>query len=138
MRTVHWNVEKNGYKNRRKKYNRKFFQQKFLERNDNNPETFSFIASPELVTALAIAGKLSFNPETDFITTESGEEVKLDPPFGDELPLKNFIKDKKGFLAPSKKGFKQKLQCRKTANVFNSYNRLISGMEKIFPMHRYF
>jgi aconitate hydratase len=85
------------------------FNRNFSKRNDNNPETYSFVASPELVTALAIAGKLSFNPETDFITTESGEQVKLDPPFGDELPLKNFVKDKKGFLAPSKKGFKTKI-----------------------------
>jgi aconitate hydratase len=85
------------------------FNRNFSKRNDNNPETYSFVASPELVTALSIAGSLSFNPETDFITNENGERIKLDPPHGDELPFRNFIKDKKGFLAPSKKGFKTKI-----------------------------
>ena len=85
------------------------FNRNFAKRNDNNPETLSFVASPELVTALAIAGKLSFNPETDFLENDKGEMVKLDPPFGDELPRKNFEKDKKGFLAPTKNGFKTKI-----------------------------
>ena len=85
------------------------FNRNFAKRNDNNPETLSFVASPEITTALAIAGSLSFNPETDYITNENGEQVKLDPPFGDELPLKNFEKDTKGFLAPSKNGFKTKI-----------------------------
>jgi len=85
------------------------FNRNFAKRNDNNPETLSFVASPELVTALAIAGKLSFNPETDYLETDKGEKVKLDPPFGDELPQKNFEKDKKGFLAPTRNGFKTKI-----------------------------
>jgi aconitate hydratase len=85
------------------------FNRNFAKRNDNNPETLSFVASPEITTALAIAGRLSFNPETDFIENEKGEQVKLDPPFGQELPKKNFMKDKKGFLAPSKKGFSTKI-----------------------------
>lgn len=85
------------------------FNRNFAKRNDNNPETLSFVASPEITTALAIAGSLSFNPETDFITNENGEQVKLDPPYGEELPKKNFEKDKKGFLAPKKNGFKTKI-----------------------------
>lgn len=85
------------------------FNRNFAKRNDNNPETLSFVASPEITTALAIAGSLSFNPETDYLTNENGEQIKLDPPFGDELPLKNFEKDTKGFLAPSKNGFKTKI-----------------------------
>ncbi len=85
------------------------FNRNFAKRNDNNPETLSFVASPEITTALAIAGSLSFNPETDYLTNENGEQVKLDSPFGDELPLKNFEKDTKGFLAPSKNGFKTKI-----------------------------
>jgi aconitate hydratase len=85
------------------------FNRNFAKRNDNNPETLSFVASPELVTALAIAGKLSFNPETDYLENDKGEMVKLDPPYGDELPQKNFEKDKTGFLAPTKNGFKTKI-----------------------------
>jgi len=85
------------------------FNRNFAKRNDNNPETYSFVASPELVTALAIAGKLSFNPESDFLENDKGEMVKLDPPYGDELPKKNFEKDDKGFLAPTKNGFKTKI-----------------------------
>ena len=85
------------------------FNRNFAKRNDNNPETLSFVASPEITTALAVAGKLSFNPETDYLENENGEQVKLDAPYGEELPKKNFLKDKKGFLAPSKNGFKTKI-----------------------------
>ncbi|MGK9368191.1 aconitate hydratase [Melioribacter sp. Ez-97] len=81
------------------------FNRNFAKRNDNNPETLSFVASPEIVTALAIAGRLSFNPETDALKNEKGEEVKLDPPYGDELPLKGFVKDNKGYLEPTPDGF---------------------------------
>lgn len=86
------------------------FNRNFAKRNDNNPETLSFVASPELVTALAISGSLSFNPETDYITNENGEQVKLDPPYGDELPLKGFEKDTEGFLAPTRDGFKTEIK----------------------------
>lgn len=82
------------------------FNRNFAKRNDNNPETYSFVASPEITTALAVAGKLSFNPETDYLENENGEHVILDAPYGEELPKKNFLKDKKGFLAPRKNGFK--------------------------------
>ncbi|MFA7228421.1 MAG: aconitate hydratase [Melioribacteraceae bacterium] len=82
------------------------FNRNFAKRNDNNPETYSFVASPEIVTALAISGSLSFNPETDYVENENGERVKLDPPFGDELPLKGFLKDTEGFIAPLKDGYK--------------------------------
>jgi aconitate hydratase len=81
------------------------FNRNFAKRNDNNPETYSFVAGPELVTALAISGSLTFNPVTDYIVSDNGEHVLLDPPFGDELPQKGFMKDTKGFLAPSKNGF---------------------------------
>lgn len=82
------------------------FNRNFAKRNDNNPETLSFVAGPELVTALAISGSLSFNPETDYLVNENGEHIKLDPPFGDELPKRGFEKDTQGFIAPSKDGFK--------------------------------
>ncbi len=82
------------------------FNRNFAKRNDNNPETYSFVASPEIVTALAIAGSLSFDPETDYLINANGEQVKLDSPYGDELPLRGFEKDTEGFIAPSKDGFK--------------------------------
>lgn len=86
------------------------FNRNFAKRNDNNPETLAFVASPEITTALAISGSLSFNPETDYLTNEKGEKVKLDPPYGDELPLKGFEKDTKGFLAPTPDGFKTEIK----------------------------
>jgi aconitate hydratase len=86
------------------------FNRNFAKRNDNNPETLSFVASPEIVTALSISGSLSFNPETDYLTNANGEYVKLDAPYGDELPLRGFEKDTKGFLAPVKDGFKTEVK----------------------------
>ena len=61
------------------------FNRNFAKRNDGNPETLAFVASPEITTALAIAGSLSFNPITDELVNEKGEKVKLDPPSGEEL-----------------------------------------------------
>src|SRR5688572_14240553 len=66
------------------------FNRNFAKRADGNPNTYAFVASPELVTAMAIAGDLTFNPLTDTLTNEKGEKVKLDPPSGDELPPKGF------------------------------------------------
>ncbi|SKC82875.1 aconitase [Ohtaekwangia koreensis] len=82
------------------------FNRNFQSRNDGNPNTYAFVASPELVTALAIAGDLTFNPNTDFLTNEKGEQVKLDPPSGDELPTKGFDVEDPGFQAPAKDGSK--------------------------------
>ncbi|MCS7074572.1 MAG: aconitase family protein, partial [Bacteroidia bacterium] len=80
------------------------FNRNFQSRNDGNPNTHAFVASPELVTALAIAGDLSFNPMTDFLTNERGEKVKLDPPTGDELPVKGFAVEDAGYQAPAEDG----------------------------------
>lgn len=80
------------------------FNRNFAKRNDGNPETMAFVTSPELVTALAIAGKLSFNPATDEIENEKGEKVKLDPPKGEELPIKGFAKGDSGYIPPAKDG----------------------------------
>ncbi len=77
------------------------FNRNFAKRNDGNAQTLAFVASPELVTALAIAGSLTFNPITDSLTNEKGEEIKLDPPVGDELPKSGFTKGDDGFIAPS-------------------------------------
>jgi len=76
------------------------FNRNFSGRNDANPGTHSFIASPEIVTALALAGRLDFNPLTDTLVNAQGERVKLDPPDGDELPTRGFIKDEAGLVPP--------------------------------------
>ncbi|MEY3965750.1 MAG: hypothetical protein RL263_919, partial [Bacteroidota bacterium] len=80
------------------------FNRNFAKRADGNPNTYAFVGSPELVTALAIAGDLTFNPLTDTLTNENGEQVKLDPPTGDELPTKGFAVEDAGYLAPAEDG----------------------------------
>ncbi|HTB52271.1 MAG TPA: aconitate hydratase [Ferruginibacter sp.] len=82
------------------------FNRNFAKRADGNPNTFAFVGSPELVTALAIAGTLNFNPLTDTLTNDKGEQVKLDPPTGFELPLKGFAVEDAGFQAPALDGSK--------------------------------
>jgi aconitate hydratase len=80
------------------------FNRNFAKRADGNPNTFAFVASPEMVAAIAIAGDLSFNPITDSLINNKGESVKLDPPFGDELPIKGFAVEDAGFVAPAADG----------------------------------
>jgi aconitate hydratase len=80
------------------------FNRNFAKRADGNPNTLAFVGSPELVTAIAIAGDLTFNPITDFLTNDKGEKVKLDAPTGDELPTKGFAVDDPGYQAPAKDG----------------------------------
>ena len=80
------------------------FNRNFAKRADGNPNTYAFVASPELVTALAIAGDLTFNPLTDTLTNDKGEQVKLDAPTGDELPLRGFAVEDAGFQAPAADG----------------------------------
>src|SRR5690606_2074742 len=80
------------------------FNRNFAKRNDGNPNTHAFVASPEITTALAIAGKLSFNPMTDTLTNAKGEQVKLDEPTGLELPTKGFAVEDAGYQAPAKDG----------------------------------
>lgn len=80
------------------------FNRNFSKRNDGNPQTRSFVASPEIVTAMAIAGDLTFNPLTDTLINEDGQAVKLDPPSGVELPAKGFAVEDAGFQAPATDG----------------------------------
>ncbi len=80
------------------------FNRNFAKRADGNPNTLAFVASPEMVTALAIAGDLSFNPLTDTLINDKGEAVKLDPPAGDELPLRGFAVEDAGYQAPAEDG----------------------------------
>ena len=80
------------------------FNRNFAKRNDGNPNTHSFVASPEIVTAYAISGDLCFNPLTDFLVNEAGEKVKLDEPQGIELPVAGFDVKDAGYLAPPADG----------------------------------
>ncbi len=80
------------------------FNRNFSKRADGNPNTLAFVGSPELVTAIAIAGDLGFNPLTDTLINEDGQEVMLDEPTGHELPEKGFAVDDPGFQAPAEDG----------------------------------
>ena len=80
------------------------FNRNFAKRNDGNPNTHSFVASPEIVTAMAIAGDLTFNPLTDSLVSESGENVKLEEPSGIDFPVKGFAVEDNGYLAPAEDG----------------------------------
>ncbi|EFK56362.1 aconitate hydratase [Sphingobacterium spiritivorum] len=80
------------------------FNRNFAKRADGNPNTFAFVTSPEMVAAIAISGDLGFNPLTDTLTNSKGEQVKLDPPVGDELPTKGFAVDDPGYQAPAADG----------------------------------
>ncbi|MEY3367176.1 MAG: hypothetical protein RI973_331 [Bacteroidota bacterium] len=82
------------------------FNRNFSKRNDGNPATHAFVASPEIVTALAIAGDLTFNPLTDTLVNEAGQAVKLDPPTGVELPPRGFDVEDAGYQAPAEDGSK--------------------------------
>jgi aconitate hydratase len=79
------------------------FNRNFTSRNDGNPNTHAFVASPEIVTAFAIAGDLTFNPKKGTLVNKKGEAVKLDPPKGIELPKAGFAVEDAGYIAPAKK-----------------------------------
>ncbi|WP_420573828.1 aconitate hydratase [Kordia sp.] len=80
------------------------FNRNFAKRADGNPNTHAFVASPEITAAIAIAGRLDFNPMTDTLINENGEEVMLDEPTGWELPPKGFDVKDNGYLAPEEDG----------------------------------
>ncbi|TNE50630.1 MAG: aconitate hydratase, partial [Bacteroidetes bacterium] len=77
------------------------FNRNFTGRNDGNPNTHAFVASPEIVTAFAIAGDLTFNPEEGMLANKDGQQVRLDPPQGVELPPSGFAVEDAGFIAPA-------------------------------------
>lgn len=77
------------------------FNRNFAKRADGNPNTYAFVASPELTMALTIAGDLCFNPLKDMLINVNGEKVKLSEPVGEELPLKGFAEGSEGYIAPS-------------------------------------
>ena len=76
------------------------FNRNFKKRADGNPNTYAFVTSPEMVAAIAISGRLDFNPLTDTLTNKNGEQVKLDPPVGEELPSQGFSYEDNGYQEP--------------------------------------
>src|SRR5690606_31896384 len=88
------------------------FNRNFAKRNDGNPNTHAFVASPEIVTALAIAGDLTFNPITDTLVNEDGQAVKLDEPQGIEFPSNGFAVEDNGYVAPAADGSDQEVVVR--------------------------
>lgn len=101
------------------------FNRNFAKRNDGNPNTHSFVASPEMVTALTIAGDLCFNPLTDTLTNKKGEQVKLQEPIGYELPPKGYAVEDAGYLAPNKDG--------DTNVVINPQSQRLQALEPFAP-----
>jgi len=77
------------------------FNRNFAKRADGNPNTHAFVASPEMVAAIAISGRLDFNPLTDSLTSTDGSQVKLKEPTGQELPSKGFAVEGNGYQSPA-------------------------------------
>lgn len=86
------------------------FNRNFAKRSDGNPNTYAFVGSPELITAIAIAGDLTFDPRKDKLLNEKGEEVMLNAPEGNELPPKGFEVDDPGYQAPAQDGSEVKIE----------------------------
>lgn len=101
------------------------YNRNFSKRNDGNSATHSFVASPEIVTALSLAGTLCFNPLTDTLINEKGETIKLDAPVGNELPEHGFLKGENGFVAPAQNG----------AGIEVIINPESQRLEKLYPFN---
>ena len=80
------------------------FNRNFSKRADGNPNTHAFVGSPEMVTAIAISGRLDFDPVNDFLINKDGDNVKLEPPYGKELPPSGFDVEDAGYIEPIKDG----------------------------------
>ncbi len=92
------------------------FNRNFAKRNDGNPNTHAFVASPEITTAFAIAGDLTFNPLKDTLVNEDGQHVRLDEPTGHEFPPRGFDVEDAGYLAPAKDGSKVQVKIAPDSN----------------------
>jgi aconitate hydratase len=92
------------------------FNRNFAKRNDGNPNTFAFVASPEIVTALSLAGDLCFNPMKDELITEDGKKIRLSEPAGFELPEKGFEVKDQGYIAPAADGSKVIVKVEPSSN----------------------
>lgn len=118
------------------------FNRNFAKRADGNPNTYAFVASPELVTALAIAGDLSFDPRKDKLINDQGEEVMLDEPKGFELPPRGFEVDDPGYQKPAEDGSEIQVQVSPTSErlqlleSFPAWNgKNISGMRLLIKAY---
>ena len=80
------------------------FNRNFAKRNDGNPNTHGFVASPEIVTAMSIAGDLCFNPVMDLLENEDGKQVRLDDPSGIDFPIRGFAVEENGYQPPTENG----------------------------------
>lgn len=105
------------------------FNRNFSKRADGNPNTHAFVTSPELVTALALAGRLDFNPITDTLINEDGAEVKLSEPTGMEFPPRGFDVDDNGYLAPAEDGSQTQVVVREGSDRLH----LLAPFEPIKP-----
>jgi len=92
------------------------FNRNFAKRNDGNPNTHAFVTSPEMVAAIAISGRLDFNPMSDTLTNEKGEEVTLKEPSGIELPVKGFAVEENGYQEPAKNGSSIEIKVNPNSN----------------------
>jgi aconitate hydratase len=92
------------------------FNRNFSKRADGNPNTHAFVTSPEMVAAIAISGRLDFNPLTDTLLNDNGEAIKLNAPFGDELPKRGFAVEDAGFQAPAEDGSSVKIVVSETSD----------------------
>ena len=99
------------------------FNRNFAKRADGNPNSHAFVASPEMVAAIAISGRLDFNPLTDSLINSNGEKVKLDEPTGWELPPKGFEVEDAGYLAPSSDGSKIEVTVSETSESLHILDR---------------
>ncbi len=101
------------------------------KRADGNPNTYAFVASPELVTALAIAGDLTFDPRKDKLTNQNGEEVLLDEPQGFELPPRGFDVEDAGYIAPAEDGSQVQVKVAPESDRLQLLDASLLGMEKM-------
>ncbi|MBH09282.1 MAG: aconitate hydratase [Candidatus Marinimicrobia bacterium] len=102
--------DRTGSKSERKNTIVHSFNRNFSKRADGNPNTHAFVGSPELVTALAIAGDLTFDPRSDYLVNKHGEKIYLEPPNGVELPVDGFAVQDLGYKKPSLNSHKIKIR----------------------------
>jgi len=107
------------------------FNRNFAKRNDGNPNTHTFISSPEIVAALTIAGDLCFNPLKDTLINDKGEQVKLQEPSGYELPLLGFDVKDAGYIAPVEEGSRIEVQINPESKRLQNWLHFHLGMVRI-------
>jgi len=103
------------------------FNRNFSKRADGNPNTHAFVASPEIVTALAIAGRLDFNPLQDRLINKNGEAVLLDPPTGEELPARGYAVEDAGYQAPAADGSAISVAVNPVSERLNCWTNFLLG-----------